>query len=448
MRKPTSPATDAPIRVLIVTMDTHLASATERAAKRLRRDLPGLRVSLHAASEWSDDPDALALCRAAIAEADIVVNAMLFMEEHFRDLLPDLLARRDHCDAMVSILSAAEVTRLTRMGRFAMDEKGGGALSFLKRLRGNGKDRNASAGARQIKMLKRLPKILRFIPGTAQDVRAYFLALQYWLAGSDENIANLIAMLVDRYADGPRRSLRGRLQVGAPIAYPEVGVYHPRLKGGIGERAEALPRTGKRGTVGILGLRSYMLAGNASHYDGVIAALEARGLSVVPAFASGLDSRPAIERYFMRDGRPTIDALVSLTGFSLVGGPAYNEAKAAEEVLAQLDVPYIAAHPAELQTLEQWGASERGMHPVELAIMVAIPELDGATGPIVFGGRSDKAGEPCKGCERGCTFETGYRRSRHAALRRALRCARGTRGQAGGAPAQAKGRSQARYRAV
>jgi hypothetical protein len=34
-----------------------------------------------------------------------------------------------------------------------------------------------------------------------------------------------------------------------------------------------------------------------------------------------------------------VDAVVSLTGFSLVGGPAYNDARAAEEVLAGLDVP-------------------------------------------------------------------------------------------------------------
>jgi magnesium chelatase subunit H len=163
-----------------------------------------------------------------------------------------------------------------------------------------------------------------------------------------------------------------------------------------------------------------MLAGNAEHYDGVIAALEARGLNVVPAFASGLDSRPAIERYFLRDGRPTIDALVSLTGFSLVGGPAYNDAKAAVDVLARLDVPYIAGHPAELQTLEQWGASDRGLLPVESTIMVAIPELDGATGPIVFGGRSDHAGKACTGCHRGCTFAPGAAdRDMHACVERA-----------------------------
>jgi magnesium chelatase subunit H len=47
-------------------------------------------------------------------------------------------------------------------------------------------------------------------------------------------------------------------------------------------------------------MRSYLLAGNTGHYDGVITALEARGMRVIPAFATGLDNRPAIERYFFR----------------------------------------------------------------------------------------------------------------------------------------------------
>jgi magnesium chelatase subunit H len=414
-----APANAVPISIVIVTMDTHLASATERAYRRLLRDFPGLSLRLHAATEWGDDPAALARCRADIAGGDIIISAMLFMEDHYREILADLKARRDNCDALVSILCASEVMTLTRIGRFTMDGQQGGLMALLKRLRGSGKDRNASAGARQMKMLKWLPKILRFIPGTAQDVRAYFLTLQYWLAGSDDNVVNMIRMLIDRYAGGARQSLRGAVKVAAPIAYPDVGVYHPRMKGRISATAEALPAGGERGTVGVLGLRSYMLAGNAAHYDGVIEALEARGLRVIPAFASGLDSRPAIEEFFLKDGRPVIDALVSLTGFSLVGGPAYNDAHAAEEMLAKLDVPYIAAHPAELQTLEQWGASDRGLMPVESTIMVAIPELDGATGPIVFGGRSDNSGRPCTGCHRGCVFAAGTNdRDMHACIER------------------------------
>ena len=135
-------------------------------------------------------------------------------------------------------------------------------------------------------------------------------------------------------------------------------------------------------------MRSYVLGGNTAHYDGVIAALEAKGLRVIPAFAHGLDNRPAIAKFFLRDGRPVIDALVSLTGFSLVGGPAYNDATAAADTLAKLDVPYLAAHPVEFQTIEQWQADERGLTPVEATMMVAIPELDGAIWPMTFGGRS------------------------------------------------------------
>ena len=175
------------------------------------------------------------------------------------------------------------------------------------------------------------------------------------------------------------------------MTYPEVGLYHPRATHRIAERLNQLPLIGSNGRVGVLLLRSYALSSNAAHYDGVITALEAKGLQVIPAFASGLDQREAVTQYFMHDGRTAVDAVVSLTGFSLVGGPAYNDAKAAEELLASLDVPYIAAHPVEFQTLEQWKADDRGLLPVEATMMVAIPELDGAICPMTFGGRSGLA---------------------------------------------------------
>ncbi|MEM1410273.1 MAG: cobaltochelatase subunit CobN, partial [Pseudomonadota bacterium] len=152
---------------------------------------------------------------------------------------------------------------------------------------------------------------------------------------------------------------------------------------------KALPGSrGKRPRVGLLVLRSYLLSGDTGHYDGVIEAIEARGLDVLPIFASGLDARAAIEKFFFQDGKPQIDAFISLTGFSLVGGPAYNDAKAAAEILQRLDVPYISAHSLEFQNLSEWQASRQGLSPVEATIMVAIPELDGATVPTVFGGRA------------------------------------------------------------
>lgn len=395
MPKRTSAADHTTVRVTIVTLDTHLASAAERARRSLLPEIPGLELTVHAASEWADDPHALGRCIEAISAAHVIFVSMLFMEEHFQPVMPALSARRDHCDALVACMSAGEVMRLTRVGRFSMSGGDKGPMALLKRLRGSSKKKHdASAGERQMRTLRRIPKILRFIPGPAQDVRAYFIALQYWLAGSERNIANLVRMLVDRYASAERQAIRGTLVVEPPVEYPEIGVYHPALRERMTSRPEKLPAPqGKaRGTVGLLVMRSYVLAGNAGHYDGVIAALEARGLKVIPAFASGLDARPAIERFFLVNGRPTIDVLVSLTGFPLVGGPAYNDARAAEDIMARLDVPHIAAQPLEFQTIEQWSAGERGLMPVEAAMMVAIPELDGSTGPIVFGGRSAASG--------------------------------------------------------
>ncbi len=89
-------------------------------------------------------------------------------------------------------------------------------------------------------------------------------------------------------------------------------------------------------------------------------------------------------------------------------------------MLAKLDVPYLAAHPVEFQTLDQWGGSERGLLPVENTIMVAIPELDGSMSPMVFGGRPGAVGVTCTGCHHGCTFgESNTAQDMHSCPERA-----------------------------
>ncbi|MEO0323592.1 MAG: magnesium chelatase subunit H [Myxococcota bacterium] len=377
-----------PVRVVILTLDQHVEGAIARVRAALASELPGLDLRLHAATSFRDAAAAEA-CRADIAEADIVFANMLFVDEHVRAVLPALEARRDACDAMVCAMSSGEVMRLTRMGDFEMKGSKKG-LGLLKKLRGKKKSKGSDGGAAQLAMLRRLPKLLALIPGTAQDLRAYFLTLSYWLSGSTENLANLVRLLVNRYADGPRQALRGTLEPGAPVIYPDVGLYHPAFAPRITEDPSDLPAPAAPiATVGLLVMRSYVLAGDTGHYDRVIEAFEARGLRVLPAFASGLDNRPAIERFFAPEGETRIDALVSLTGFSLVGGPAFNDARAAEELLARLDVPYVAAQPLEFQSVEQWKAGSQGLTPIEATIMVAIPELDGATGPMVYGGREE-----------------------------------------------------------
>ena len=395
-----SMAKPIPIRVAITTLDAHLADAFERAGAALVRDIPGLTITMHVAADFGSDPLAAERARQDIARANIVVCTQLFQEEYANAVYEAVLARREAADAVLCALCTPELVKCTKLGKF--DMSGGESrspfspINLLKKLRGSRGD-GKSSGERQMSALRTLPSILKFIPGTAQDVRAYMLLIQYWLAGSAENIEQMVKYAIDRYADGPRTALRGKLNPQQPQAYPEVGLWHPALPSrGMTERLEELPRLrgADAGTVGVLVGRSYLLADNVAHYAAVVRALEAKGLRVVAAFASALDARPAVAKYFTNGkGQATIDAMLNLTGFSLVGGPAYNNSDAAQEVLRGLDVPYITLQTLEFQTIQEWRNDARGLNPLQATLQIAIPELDGAIVPTVFGGK----GEPQPG---------------------------------------------------
>ncbi len=386
-----------PYRVVIVTLDAHAAGPALRVSARLAPDFPGLEVQVVAAAEWAESPDALGRAQQAVAQGDIIIANLLFLEEHVKAILPAMQARRDDCDAMLGVIADAEIVKLTRMGDLDMSKPASGAMALLKKLRGSSKA-SADSGAKQMKTLRRLPRILKLIPGKAQDLRAWFLSMQYWLGGSDDNVEQMIRFLIGRYA---RRPDWQGAKADLPIEYPDVGLYHPDLPGHriVTDLADLPTPAAPVATVGLLMLRSYILASDCAHYDAVIRAFEAKGVRVIPAFAGGLDGRPAVEGYF----QDRIDAMVSLTGFSLVGGPAYNDSEAAVALLKRLDVPYIAAQPLEFQTLGKWANSGQGLGPIETTMLVALPEIDGATNPTVFAGRHGSEG--CSGCASGCRVQ-------------------------------------------
>jgi magnesium chelatase subunit H len=384
---------DNTFRFVILTLDSHSAGPALRVRQRLVDDFPGLEISIHAAAEWGENPATLLDAQDAVAHANIIVTNLLFLEEHTAAILPALLARRAGCDAMINMIADSDIVKLTKMGDLDMSKPASGLMGLLKRLRPGAKA--SKSGESQMKTLRRLPKILRLIPGKSQDLRNWFLSMQYWLGGSDDNIEQMVRMLVSRYAKGQNWK---PVKIVAPIEYPDVGVYHPDLPGHhISTDIADLPcPAAPVATVGILMLRSYILSSDCAHYDAVIRRFEQKGIRVIAAFAGGLDGRPAIAAYFA--GR--VDAIVSLTGFSLVGGPAYNDSDAAVAVLSDLDVPYIAAQPLEFQTLGQWADNAQGLGPIETTMLVALPEIDGATNPTVFAGRHGVDG--CQGCSLMC----------------------------------------------
>ncbi len=111
----------APVRVVVITLDKHLNGLFQRAVADLRKLIPGLSLAVHAATDWQDDKAALARCIDDIGEGHIILATQLFMEDQVRAVLPALQARREHCDAMLGVLSAGEVVRLTKLGTLRMD---------------------------------------------------------------------------------------------------------------------------------------------------------------------------------------------------------------------------------------------------------------------------------------------------------------------------------------
>ena len=148
--------------------------------------------------------------------------------------------------------------------------------------------------------------------------------------------------------------------------------------------------------IGLVLQRSHIVTGDDAHYVALIQELEYRGARVIPVFCGGLDfSKPVISYFFdpLNPNQALVDAAVSLTGFALVGGPARQDHPKAIETLKKLNRPYMVALPLVFQTTQEWEGSDLGLHPVQVALQIAIPELDGAIEPIVLSGRDDATGK-------------------------------------------------------
>ena len=98
----------------------------------LAADYPGLEIAVHASAEWAVTDGALEAAKAAIADVDIVIANMLFLEEHVQ-------AKRDQCDAMAAMIAGGDVVELTRIGDLDTMKPASGAMTLLKKLRGKGK---------------------------------------------------------------------------------------------------------------------------------------------------------------------------------------------------------------------------------------------------------------------------------------------------------------------
>jgi len=330
-------------------------------------------------------------------QADFIFGSMLFSEEIVRPL--EKILDTASCPVCI-ITSNPALIRTTKLGKFVMKkpEESEEASSPIKKLMGRLKPKHGHGESqRQLGIVRNLSKVLKLIPGKARDLYTFISAHQYWLNGSPENLERMLCNIIDYYIPG----YKGKLPLQDPLFYPEVALYHPEAPEHF-ETVAAYKKWQKsrnlnlnKGRVALLTMRASALGGNTAHIHALTQALEKRGIEVAIAYSGGLDFRPAIENFFRSSSSSfekekrdalEIDLLINGTGFSLVGGPAESRPQDAQKILDTLDVAYLELIPLAFQKVSEWQRDDMGLSPVQLALSVAIPELDGVAEPRIYGG--------------------------------------------------------------
>ncbi len=396
------------MRFIFLTMDGNHAAALREAAALLRRDQGvELGLGLYDACSLRDEADWRRLAED-VRRADFVFGSMLFGEDLVRPLERALEAAA--CPVCVITSNPALIYR-TRLGKFelrARDEQDTGPImQWIRKFRPK---KGHGEGQRQLALLRNLGKILKLLPGRARDLHTYIAVHQYWMHCSAENLRRMLCLLIERYVPG----YKGRLPAQDPIEYPDQALFHPDAPAPFAtleayrrwqSARRPAPARPPRGAVGLLSLRTVALSGNTAHLRALVHALEARGLEVRMAYSAGLDMRPAIDAFFSEpsaqpqgrrgrsaaqapspEPRASVDVLLNGAGFSLVGGMAESRPEEARAALERLGVSYFDMIPLAFQRVEEWRRDDTGLSPIQTAMNVAIPELDAAIEPLVFGG--------------------------------------------------------------
>jgi magnesium chelatase subunit H len=370
-----------------------------------------------------------------LSKANIVFVIHVMDSENASRLLGALDRYRGQHNAVIVINCMPELMRKTRMGRLNVTALASGVDTQKRNKEDAGKTitrrsiqllssigswvgKQAARGqpnrhrhSQYLKFADRLPSILEFVPtaGAFTDAKHYLYLFCYFLQPTPANIQSMLLYALKVYV--PDSRLRAKLQIAAPERVPSVAIYHPSapqlFESFAKYRKWYVSRSSKsslepQSTIGLLLMRPQVVSKTTKHYDALINAIEAEGFGVVPAIATLMDNREAVSKFFIESKHkerstklnPLVSQVVSLTGFSFVGGPAMNDSAAASEFLAKLNLPFRSLVSLDTQTIEAWNDSATGLNPVQAGMQIAIPEIDGATEPFIYGGIPSAGTEP------------------------------------------------------
>ncbi|SKA28165.1 cobaltochelatase subunit CobN [Consotaella salsifontis] len=146
----------------------------------------------------------------------------------------------------------------------------------------------------------------------------------------------------------------------------------PLLKAGRLDRPGSAPEGRGRPLAAIVFYRALVQSGQTEPVEALAKALEAEGVDALPVFVSSLKDPVSIEtvRHLFASRSP--DVVINLTGFA-VSSPGSERRPTVLEEGGALVLQAVLSSGAQ----EQWEAASQGLSGRDLAMSVALPEVDG-----------------------------------------------------------------------
>jgi len=329
-----------------------------------------------------------------ISKSDIILLSMVFDEA----VLKILEKYSGEGKTYLVLASVGEGMRLARLGKFCVgevitsfaDSKVAKVFKLLKGLTG----RSSPLEVRKLlTMADSILKVLRF--GRWRDAYNYVQAWKYFFHGGRENILNMFLLILAEYY-GFNTNYK------PPTEIPSFYIAHPRSDKIFTSVDEYLKwydlpywmstngsKRKKRPLVGILFYNERYQNEDSRDLDAVINKLEGKGIGVIPAMSTGLENLNTIKTFFLDNGKPRVDAIISFLFFRIEGGPLGGNYEAFEHLCQQMNIPFINYVCMGFSTHEDWRERTEGMYPMETTLSLILPELDGLIEGVLIAGGKD-----------------------------------------------------------
>jgi cobaltochelatase CobN len=213
---------------------------------------------------------------------------------------------------------------------------------------------------------------------------------KYWEYKGDENMRRLVMFLAATYKDAP-------LEVLDPVVNIIYGLYHPDAPEIFQTTEDYLAwydSTGKYNpdniTVGILEYQVPADELTSKVEDALIREIESRGCNAMFASFNVDDNNSTT--YFIPDGTPVVDVVISLRSYSLGQENKSITPEMAIEFLKELNVPvlhgincyYDTSGSTYKGSREEWENTSIGLSADDIARNVVLQEFDGIIEPIIL----------------------------------------------------------------